>query len=279
MVSGKGGAGKTTVAVNLATLAGEIYGGKYLGVFLYDCDVEEPNSFLYTKPVGVSEEAVYIKIPELIESKCDYCGICSKKCRFNAILVSEHVYLIFDDLCHGCGACIELCPRDALIEKKHRIGVIKQGRYNGISLVWGVLEVGKVLATPIIKKMKERMHDNYLYFIDSPPGLSCPVVEVITGVDYIVTVAEPTPFGLYDFKLLYKLLSRYDIPFGLVVNKYTSRDSELEIYAKNNSIDIIGMIKFEREYGIALSRGHLLWDRFPELRDIFEDILRTILKK
>ncbi len=81
IASGKGGTGKTTIAVNLAlSLPKET-------VQLIDCDVEEPNSHIFLSPSIHQVTSVGISVPRIDESKCTYCGKCAQVCEYHAIAV------------------------------------------------------------------------------------------------------------------------------------------------------------------------------------------------
>ena len=107
IASGKGGTGKTTVATNMARSIGS-------NVQLLDCDVEEPNAYLFMNPSIEKTEPVFMPVPVVSEEKCTYCGKCSEICQFKAIAVVNENVLVFEELCHSCGGCWEVCPEDAI---------------------------------------------------------------------------------------------------------------------------------------------------------------------
>ena len=118
VASGKGGTGKTSVAVNMALSVGNVQ-------FL-DCDVEEPNAYLFLKPKINQTQAVTVSVPVVNEKICSRCGKCADFCQFNALFVGTDGVLVFPDLCHSCGGCVLVCPVEAIKETPYRIGTLKQ---------------------------------------------------------------------------------------------------------------------------------------------------------
>jgi MinD superfamily P-loop ATPase len=149
IASGKGGTGKTTVAVNLAYAFD-------CEIQLLDCDVEEPNVQLFLKGAPLATEEVAIPVPQIDESLCDGCGECSRFCEYNAIVSFGTKPLVFADMCHGCGGCMKVCPRRAIREIDNRIGVIETFRAGKISLIQGRLDVGAAMAPPLFGLLKEK---------------------------------------------------------------------------------------------------------------------------
>ncbi|MCK4434334.1 4Fe-4S binding protein, partial [Candidatus Bathyarchaeota archaeon] len=119
VASGKGGTGKTSVAVNMAL--------SIRNVQFLDCDVEEPNAHLLLHPEISREEPVYLPVPVINEELCDHCGKCAEFCSNNAIFVSPKKVLVFPELCYSCGGCAIVCPRKAISEEQRGIGTLKLG--------------------------------------------------------------------------------------------------------------------------------------------------------
>ncbi|MGC8831451.1 MAG: 4Fe-4S binding protein, partial [Thermoproteota archaeon] len=133
VASGKGGTGKTTVAVNMALSLRD-------GVQLLDCDVQEPNDYLFFKIEDYEEKRVYSSAPRVNMELCDGCGKCAEACQFNAIAVLPNRIIIFDQLCHSCGLCSIVCPRKAIDEESMEVGVMRKANLGSIRLVYGVLK-------------------------------------------------------------------------------------------------------------------------------------------
>ncbi len=273
IASGKGGTGKTTVAVNLAwTLARhEGFSGP---VQLLDCDVEEPNDHLFVQPEFTESARVQVMKPVWDPAACTGCGECARACRFNAMAVVKGNVLIFPELCHACGVCTAVCPERAISEQPAPIGVVEYGRSRrgDFEFGHGVLELGESLAPTVVRAVKARIKPGTVAILDASPGTACPVVEAVDNADVALLVTEPTPFGLHDLKLAVGLTLGSDVPTGIIVNRSDGEDRLIEEYARRVGTPILGRIPFRREYAEAYSRGEILADRFPELYGLFFNI-------
>jgi MinD superfamily P-loop ATPase len=271
VASGKGGTGKTTVAVNLA----RVWNGP---VQLLDCDVEAPNAGLFLKGEQLRTETVGVPVPSVDESLCTGCGTCSAFCEFNAIACAGGTAMVFPEMCHGCGGCTLLCPEGALTETEHRIGVVETVKAGSITLIRGRLDVGAAMAPPLIRQVKQRASSEIPGIIDCPPGTSCPVITAVKGSDMVLLVTEPTPFGLHDLELAVETVGELGIPFGVVLNRSGSGDLGVQKFCASRGISLLLEIPDDRRYAEAYSRGELLADSFPGLKDLFTG-LRVELEK
>lgn len=289
VASGKGGTGKTTIAVNLALV---IAGEKDKNVRFLDCDVEEPNAHLFLKPNITNRELVTIPIPEIDDSKCTYCGKCAQVCAFNALAVTKNKVLVFPELCHGCGACSLLCPEKAINEVGKVIGVVEEGKADSIKFLDGRLNIGETIAPPIIKRIKKKalteynlevkessgLNSQHIILIDAPPGTSCPVIEAVKDSDYTILVTEPTPFGFHDLVLAVEVLEKLQIPYGVVLNKCDIGDRQVEEYCQKNSIPILLSIPLNREIAVAYSKGIPIVNMNQAYREKFLKLFQNVLK-
>jgi MinD superfamily P-loop ATPase len=268
VASGKGGTGKTTVAVSLAVAAGDLQ--------LLDCDVEEPNAHIFIKPEQKKREPVYTMVPEVDEEKCTLCGRCREVCAYNAIAVLGKTVLVFPELCHGCGSCSYFCPESAIREIKKEIGFVESGIRDRIEFVRGNLKVGEAISPPLIKAAKKHIKPGATVIIDAPPGTSCPVIESIKGSDFCVLVTEPTPFGLHDLCLAVEVMRKLGIPFGAVINRCDIGNNLTTDYCKKENIPILLELPFKREIAEVYSKGIPLVDALPEYRSKFLKLLERI---
>jgi len=264
VASGKGGTGKTLVATSLAL---SLENRK--PVQLLDCDVEEPNAYIFLKPLFSHKETVSIPIPQLDEEKCTYCGKCAEVCAYNAIAVFPEHVLIFPELCHGCGACPYLCPEGALSEINKEVGILETGYSKGIEFIQGELTIGEIAAPHIIREVKRHIDREKLIIIDVAPGTSCPVVESVKGSDFCLLVTEPTPFGLNDLALAVDMVNKLNIPCGVVINRDGAGDSKVEEYCHQEGITILLRIPLDIEIARLYSRGITLVEGIPQWQEAF----------
>lgn len=269
VASGKGGTGKTLISTSLALSIGK-------NVQFLDCDVEEPNAYIFLKPKIEKIEDVTVLVPEVDESKCDFCGKCSEVCEYNAIVVAKNKVLIFPELCHSCGGCILLCPQQAFREKERLIGKIETGGREGIEFVSGILNVGEAMPVPMVSAVKKKVKEDKTVIIDASPGTSCPVVGAVKGSDYCILVTESTPFGLSDLKLAVEVLMKMKIPCGVVINKYDPAYPDTEDYCKQKNIPVLLKIPEERKIAEAYSRGEPLIKVLPEYKEKFIELFKEI---
>ena len=295
ILSGKGGTGKTFIAVNLAATAKS---AKYL-----DCDIEEPNGHLFFKPILEKEETIQLMLPIVDQELCTGCRKCVEFCKFNALAYIGGKLNIFEDICHSCGGCVLVCPEGALTEGTKTIGKIQTGKSGNVDVVTGIMNVGRATGVPIINKMikdseatagssesaqlrgadessESAQSDGAdgmpqsaeinggpkLTIIDSPPGSACSVMEAIKDVDYCILVAEPTVFGAHNLQMVHELVRLFQKPYGVVLNKCTEEANPSEAYCKANDIPILAKIPFDRELGLLNAKGEIVVHREAGLK-------------
>ena len=243
VISGKGGTGKTTVCVALGMIAGDIV--------MADCDVDAPDVHIILDPtINSATDFIASKVAVIDEDLCTECGLCEESCRFHAISDSK-----VDPLgCEGCGVCAHICPENAiemverqsgnLYESETRIGPLIHakllpGEGNSGRLVTEVRKLGSKVAT-------DKGISTVL--IDGSPGIGCPVIATVTGINLGVIVTEPTMSGIHDMQRVSELLQKFRVKTTVIINKYDlnlENSEEIEQYCNNHDIEVLGKIKFD----------------------------------
>ncbi len=278
IASGKGGTGKTTLAVNLFELLKE-KSDLEKQVRLLDCDVEAPNDNLFLNSDLPNKKTVVEKKPKWIEENCIGCGKCKEVCHYNAIAKIFKSILIFKDLCHSCGACTYVCPNNAIQEEDYAIGeVFSSSEKCSHFVAYGLLNIGETAAPSLVKAVKKYIDDKSLNIIDAPPGTGCSVVSALDDSDAAILVTEPTPFGLHDLKLAVELTYKMKIPTGVVINRSDGNDKIISDFLESYNIPLLGRIPFNRKYAEAYSKGEVLVKAFPEVKQNIAEIYQNVLK-
>lgn len=268
IASGKGGTGKTTVAVNLALSCENAQ--------LLDCDVEEPNVHVLLKPQISETSQVHVSVPSILEERCDYCRKCAEFCEYHALFVIPEQVLVFPELCHNCGGCALVCPRDAVTFEERITGQVRTGSANGIDVTYGELNIGEPHAIPVIDAVKKKIKKDRLVLVDCPPGTSCPVVASVYGSDYCILVTEPTPFGLHDLKIAVEVMKKLGIPFGVVINRMGIGNRKVHEYCREEKIPILLEIPFERRIAELYSQGVPFALEIPEWKRRFRSLIERV---
>jgi MinD superfamily P-loop ATPase len=274
VASGKGGTGKTTIATSLALSLASLAKVRY-----FDCDVEAPNGHLFLKPEFSERTPAVILIPQIQNEKCTACGRCVEICQFHALAKVGKNILVFPQLCHGCGSCTWNCPENAITEVPNPIGTLERGlALENIEFFRGQLTISEPMPTPIIRQLKKMGHPlpNAIDIFDAPPGASCSVVETLHGVDYVLLVTEPTPFGLHDLKQMVGILRDMNIPAGVVINRDGIGNNVVEMFCSAEKLPVLLRIPFDRQIAEGISKGKTLVDIFPEYSAVFQRLISRI---
>lgn len=283
VASGKGGTGKTSVAVNLTAVAAQFT----LPAFLYfvDCDVEAPNAALFFHPQFTSSATVENRVPSIDEHICTHCGVCAHACQFHALSVTPQNVLFFPELCHSCGVCSAVCQAGAIHEIAHPLGVIETGNIGNVLFMQGEMQIGNSSPVAIINQLLKELSEHSqntaeggIAIIDAPPGVSCALVASLQGADLVLLVAEPTPFGFHDFQLTFQLVhEEMQLPVAVIINKYGMGDSQVEDFCQANNIPIFQRIPFSRSIAESYARGELLVETNAHYNNDFKKTCQYIL--
>ncbi len=251
IISGKGGTGKTTIAAAFASLA--------KNAVLADCDVDAADLHLILKPeIQETIEFSGMKLPVKDPEKCTECGECLEHCRFGAI---DEAYNIIDQRCEGCGVCEFVCPEAALklIDRESGFAYNSTSRFGPMAhaVLNTAEEASGKLVSMVRTNAKELAEKNNkdIIVIDGPPGIGCPVIAAIAGVDLVMIVTEPTISGVHDLKRILGVAAHFKIPCAVCINKYDINQDQskgIQKYCKTNNIPIIGLIPYDDNFTKAM---------------------------
>ncbi|MDD3920311.1 MAG: ATP-binding protein [Eubacteriales bacterium] len=269
VLSGKGGAGKTFVSVNLAVTLGQ---ATYV-----DCDVEEPNGHLFLKPENVESTAVNTLIPQFSEELCIGCRRCVHFCHFNALVFIQKKPKVYNDVCHACGGCALVCPAGAVTEISRPVGAVERGTRGNLTVITGKMALGEASATPVIKAaLQQGMAKGGDTIIDCPPGSGCAVMESVSQADYCVLVAEPTAFGLHNFAMVHELVRLMHKPCGVVINKEKGEYAPLTAYCREHDLTVLSSFPYSPEIAALNAVAAVACEKSETVKAQFAALLHTI---
>lgn len=275
IASGKGGTGKTTLAVNLALRAAETR-----NVVLADLDVEEPNSAIFIRGNKTTEQRFFRAVPNWEKEACTLCGKCAEVCQFNAVVKLGETILVLPQLCHSCFACSELCPVNALPMRNTPLGWLRGYQQGRLVFLESKLDVGEEMAAPLIKQtisyMDEKLSRPEFQFRDCPPGTACPVIAATSDADLVLLVTEPTPFGLYDLELAVETMRQLDKSMAVVINRWGIGDGKVLRFCEKEQLPVWAIFPNQRKIAELYSRGELIYPEVQEFREGLDAILARL---
>ncbi len=261
ILSGKGGVGKSSITASLAIAL-----LKHKKIICADCDVDASNLALVfgmePKDYGEWKNITTNKKARVDLSKCTSCKKCVEACYFNAIeWDSKKNIPVFKEFgCEGCGACELICPSGAIELYDVENAKIGYGETKyGFTVVSGQLEMGESGSGKVVSAVKElakkKAGDSDVMLVDSAAGIGCPVIASITGSDYVIGVCEPTPSGFADLKRALLVVGHFNIPYGIIINKYDINEEylkKIEEFAKEKGAKVLAKIPYDKSFTDAL---------------------------
>ncbi len=270
VASGKGGVGKSTLSSTLAIYLKE----KGRDVIAIDADADAPNLHLVLEVDSWELEEPYEDawVAEIDQSKCTACGICAEACPFGAISVINGIYSINKVICEGCLTCTLACPYRAIVRSRVRRGVIRRARTKyGFPLWTSELLPGRPNTGKLVTEVKNRARsaagEGTVAVVDAAAGIGCQVISSLVGASVAILVAEPTAASMSDLKRVHVVAKQMMIPSALVVNKYDVNPGfveELLKYAKEENMDVLGMIPYDDHVPRAMAQARPLIKVYPE---------------
>ncbi len=280
VLSGKGGTGKTTLVASFAALTKE--------TVLTDCDVDAPDLHLLLSPqIMQTQKFVGSKVAVIDNEKCIQCGKCEELCRFNAI----EELSVDPVLCEGCGVCAYICPVEA-VELKERVSgyaFISKTKYGPMSharLNPGEENSGKLVRLVRQNAKQVALTENCMLILnDGPPGIGCPVIASLGGVDMGLIVVEPTLSGIHDMERALGLLNHFETPSRVCINKYDINEENTDRiaeYCVSNGVEVVGRIPFDSIVTEAMVAGKTVVEYSPsnkvsrEIEMVWERVLSAL---
>ncbi len=257
VISGKGGTGKTSVTACFAHLAEN--------AVLADCDVDAADLHLILKPnVRESGEFKAGKVGVIDQKSCTLCGACRIRCRFGAVKMQDGFYHIDKISCEGCKVCELVCPCDAIRFEEKVSGDwffadSKKHPFFYAHLRPGEENSGKLVSL-VRGKAREHAKNNNIetIIIDGPPGIGCPVIASLGGVNLALIVTEPTQSGMHDLKRIFELTKHFNIPTCVCINKFdlnTEITKDIEDFCRIRNVDVVGKIPYDAIVTKAMLQG------------------------
>jgi len=275
VVSGKGGTGKTSIVASLAALS--------RGRAVYaDCDVDAPDLHLILLPqVQESHDFIGIKRAFIDSDKCVQCGSCQESCRFSAI----QDFQVDQALCEGCGVCKLVCPAEAVEMKDCLAGhaCISDTRFGPLvhaELFPGEEASGKLVAMvrEMARNLAESRHMD-LVLIDGSPGIGCPVIASLTGVDLALVATEPTITGEHDLDRILGVAAHFGIKTAICINKYDLNPEgagRIEALAQERGIDVVGRLPYHTSVVEAMVAGQAVVERGGPVAQAMKEMYKSL---
>ncbi len=268
VLSGKGGVGKSSLTAAL----GHLLAGNH-AVVLADTDVDAPNLHLVLGAKLESSHGITASDKAVIDyDQCSRCMACVDVCQFSSIIGKEEPVIVSYS-CEGCGACTLVCPTEAIAVRPVENGTLNILTSGSIRVVAGELGIGESSSGRLVDVVKQRARqeaaliNSDLLLTDGPPGIGCPVIASLKGVDYAVLVTEPTPSALSDLKRVVEVTRFFKVPAGVVLNRAgmhgPSRDA-LIAYLQEQELELLVEIPYDPLLPKALALGGLAVTMYPE---------------
>ncbi len=283
ILSGKGGTGKTTIAGAFIKLSNaKAYA---------DCDVDAPNLHLIVTQNSKPIINNYYGLPKAIIdfNKCINCGVCQKKCRFNAISKIDNRFNIDYFSCEGCGVCEIVCPVNAITMKENVAG--KLTLYNDEKIFsTAELKMGNGTSGKLVCEVKSQMYEvakNVEFaIIDGSPGIGCPVIASLSGVDLVLIVAEPSISGITDMKRIIATAQKFGVQVVVCINKYDinlENSKEIEKYCLQNNLIFAGKIPYDTSVVKAINSAENIVNfdcpASAAITELFKKVINLLLKE
>jgi len=284
ILSGKGGTGKTTIASAFIKLSStKIYA---------DCDVDAPNLHLIMAQNSEPERTDYFGMPKakIDADKCIECGLCRENCRFDAIS-NENGFKVDPFACEGCGVCEAVCPAGAVSLKPAVAGELMLYTDDNKVFSTAQLKMGSGTSGKLVTEVKKQIKtaarlDTKLAIIDGSPGIGCPVIASLSGVNMVLVVTEPSISGISDMERIVKTAETFRTKIGICINKHDTNPAntkKIEEFCRIKSLPFTGRIPFDPEAVKAINNGQTIVDvdcpSGSAVKEVFNSTMKLLFKE
>lgn len=283
IISGKGGTGKSSVSAAFMSMTPDVKA--------IDCDVDAANLYLIFHPTK-EEERVYISGKHAVvdPDRCTGCGLCESLCRFEAIQVMDECAVVNEVGCEGCSLCYRTCPQQAISMEVDDQSRIYSGSFRYGKMIYGRLAPGEENSGKMVNALrtyskqastKDDKSDS-VTLLDGPPGIGCPVLSTITGVDKVVIVTEPTISGFSDLQRAVEVVRHFEIPTYIIVNKSTLNPDvtyQITTWCSKEQLPVVATLPFDRDVVDAMVAGQTIVEYRPQslTTHLLQEAYRQIL--
>ncbi len=259
VISGKGGTGKTVMTGAFASLA--------QNKVMADCDVDAADLHLLLQPKIIERHEFRSGLKAKIDIKvCQKCGKCMIACRFQAI---NPDFVVDPVSCEGCGFCSHICPAGAIKMEENLSGewFISTTRFGlMVHARLGIAEENSGKLVSLVRKQAKTVAEKNncdWVIIDGAPGIGCPVIASLSGVDQAVVVTEPTLSGLHDALRVIDVTKHFQVPAQVIINKYDLNQDmarQIEEHCLRISIPLLGKVRFDKTVVEAMVEGKTIME-------------------
>ena len=280
VISGKGGTGKSSISSAFVSVA--------KSAVVVDCDVDASNLYLLFSPL-CKEEEVFVSGSHAVvnNDKCTNCNTCIDLCRFDAISKVDGKIRISESACDGCYLCSRVCPVQAIKMIPADKSRMYAGTFRYGDMVYGRLAPGEENSGKMVNLLREKAKkyvEDYGYdtiILDGPPGIGCPVISTITGVDKVVVVTEPTISGFLDMKRVIEVVCRFSVQMSVIVNKYDLNPGiceQIDKWCEEMEIPVVAHLPFDVQIVEAMIAGKTIieYNKDCEVSRLIENAYNTI---
>ena len=277
ILSGKGGTGKTTTAAAFIRFSG--------AKAIADCDVDAPNLHIVNGVQGEPERSVFYGGDKAVidPERCVGCGRCAELCRFDALRRAGDKYQVVDYACEGCGVCEAVCPQKAVRLQKDQAGDLSL--YRGpVTFATATLKMGRGNSGKLVTEVKNTMKkaaSAELAIIDGSPGIGCPVIASVTGVDLVLIVAEPSLSGLSDLERIVRTADILRTPVAVCVNKWDASPAQteaIEAFCAEHQLPFVGRVPYDKRASQAINAGVSVAEYDCPARDALHAVYERTMK-